>query len=90
MHHGLGKFAPAFAQPPLAGVRLRSDFDAEIASENRAIARIEEAIENYTPPRCSFCTAWAMDWCSLCDRPACEDDFVADGICIECESEVLA
>ncbi len=75
---------------PLAGVRLRADFDAEIASENRAISRIEEAIENYVPPRCSFCAAWAMDWCSLCSRPMCEDDSIADGVCIECDAEVLA
>ena len=83
MHH-LGKLEP------LAGVRLRAEFDEEIASENRAIARIEEAIDNYVPPTCDFCPAPAMDWCSLCDRPACEADFISDGLCRECESEVLA
>jgi len=81
MHH-LGK--------PLAGVRLRSDLNDEIASENRAISHIEEAIDNYVPPRCSFCTATAIDSCSLCERPMCEDDSVADGICIECDAEVLS
>ena len=81
MHHSLDK---------LAGVRLRADLNDEIASENRAISHIEEAIDNYVPPRCSFCSAPAMDWCSLCDRPACEADFISDGLCRECESEVLA
>ena len=81
MHHHLDK---------LAGVRLRSDVDDEIASENRAISRIEEQIDNYVPPTCSFCTAPAMDWCSLCERPMCESDSIADGICIECDAEVLS
>ena len=45
---------------------------------------------NYVPPRCSFCTAWAMDWCSLCSRPFCEADFVADGLCRECEAEIVS
>ena len=80
MHHHLDK---------LAGVRLRSDVDEEITRENTAIGNIEAAIQDYAPPRCSFCTAPAMDVCSLCDRPACEDDFVADGICIECDAELL-
>jgi len=75
---------------PLAGVRLRSDVDAEIAVENQVITGLEENIDNYAPPRCSFCTAWAMDWCSLCERPMCEDDAIADGICIECDAEVLS
>jgi len=90
MHHLLRRFAPSYPQPPLAGVRLRSELDEEIATENRAIAHIEEAIDNYTPPRCEFCTAWAMDWCSLCERPMCEDDAIADGICIECDAELLS
>ena len=81
MHHHLDK---------LAGVRLRHELDDEIASENRAITNIEEQIANYSPPRCSFCTATAMDWCSLCERPMCEDDSIADGICCECDAEVLA
>jgi len=82
MHHHLDK---------LAGVRLRSDVNDEIARENHAIAAIEEAIEQrvVVPPRCEFCTAPAMDVCSLCDRSACEDDFIADGICIECDAEIL-
>ncbi len=79
MHH-LGK--------PLAGVRLRADLEDEIASEKRAIANIEEAIDNYVPPTCEFCSASAIDWCSLCDRPMCEDDAVADGICCECDAEL--
>ena len=74
----------------LAGVRLRSDLNDEIASENRAISNIEEAIDNYVPPTCDFCTAPAMDWCSLCERPMCESDAVADGICIECDAELLS
>jgi len=41
VHHHLDK---------LAGVRLRSDVDAEIASESRVISHIEEAIDNYVPP----------------------------------------
>jgi len=83
MHHHLDK---------LAGVRLRSDVNDEIARENHAIAAIEEAIEQrvVVPPRCEFCTAPAMDVCSLCDRSACEDDFIADGICIECDAELLS
>ena len=81
MHHHLDK---------LAGVRLRSDLNDEIASENRAISNIEEAIDNYVPPTCDFCTAPAMDWCSLCERPMCESDAVADGICIECDAELLS
>ena len=78
------------SRPRLAGVHLRSDLDDEIASENRAVSHIEEAMDNYVPPRCSFCTAWALDWCSLCERPMCEDDAIADGICIECDAEVLS
>ncbi len=81
---------PFPARPPLAGVRTRAELDDEIAQENRAIARIEEAIDNYIPPTCEFCSASAMDWCSLCDRPMCEDDSVADGICIECDAELLS
>jgi len=81
MHHHLDK---------LAGVRLRSDVDAEIAVENQVITGLEENIDNYAPPTCSFCTAPAMDVCSLCDRSACEDDFIADGICIECDVELLS
>ena len=83
MHHHLDK---------LAGVRVRADVDAEIARENHAIAAIEEAIAERVvrPPRCDFCTAPAMDVCSLCDRSACEDDFVVDGICIECDAELLS
>ena len=81
MHH-LGKLGP------LAGVRTRADLNEEIASENRAIARIEQAIDEYAPATCEFCTASAMDWCSLCDRPMCEDDAVAEGICIECDAEL--
>ena len=80
MHHHLDK---------LAGVRLRRELDDEIAHENRAVAEIEEKIDNYVPPRCSFCTAWAMDVCSLCDRSACEDDLIADGFCVECDTELL-
>jgi hypothetical protein len=85
MHH-LGKLEP------LAGVRIRRELDDEITRENHAIAAIEEAIEkrDYRPPECDFCSASAMDVCSLCDRLACEDDFVADGICIECDAEVLS
>jgi hypothetical protein len=75
---------------PLAGVRLRREFDHEIDSENRAISHIEKAIDEYTPPKCEFCTAPAMDWCSLCERPMCEDDSIADGICIECDAELLS
>ena len=78
MHH-LGKLSPA---------RLRREIDDEIAQENRAIARIEQAIDEYDPSRCEFCTAPAMDSCSLCDRPMCEDDAVVDGICIECDAEL--
>ena len=70
--------------------RLRADVNDEIAQENRAIARIEQAIDEYVPPRCSFCTATAQDWCSLCERPMCESDSIADGICIECDAEVLS
>ena len=81
MHH-LGK--------PLAGVRTRAEINDEIASENRAIARIEQAIDEYVPPTCEFCTAPAMDWCSLCDRAMCEDDFIADGLCVECDTELLS
>lgn len=81
MHHHLDK---------LAGVRLRSDIDAEILHETLAIAGIEKRIDEYVPPKCEFCTAWAMDFCSLCDRAACEREFVADGICRECEAEVLS
>jgi hypothetical protein len=81
MHH-LGKLEP------LAGVRYRVDLDAEIARENHAISAIEEQIANYSPPKCEFCTAPAMDWCSLCERPMCEDDFVVDGICCECDAEL--
>ncbi len=74
---------------PLAGVRLRADFDAEIASENRAISRIEEAIDNYVPPRCSFCTAWAVFTCPICDRPCCEDDGRdATNLCVDCWDEL--
>ena len=79
MHHVLGKL-----------LRLRADVNEEIASENRAISRIEELIDNYRPPTCDFCTAPAMDWCSLCERPFCEDDSVADGICVECDAELLS
>ena len=74
----------------LAGVSLRSDLNEEIASENRAISDIEELIDNYVPPTCGFGTAPASDWCSLCERPMCESDAVADGICCECDAEVLA
>lgn len=81
MHHHLDK---------LAGVRVRRELDDEIASENRAISRIEEAIDNYVSPTCSFCTAPAMDWCSLCERSMCEDDAIADGICCECDAELLS
>jgi hypothetical protein len=83
MHH-LGKLEP------LAGVRTHAELDDEIAQENRAIARIEQAIDEYVPPTCEFCTAPAMDWCSLCERPMCEDDAIADGICIECDAELLS
>jgi hypothetical protein len=86
MHHHLDKLT----RPPLAGVRTHAELDDEIAQENRAIARIEQAIDEYDPSRCEFCTAPAMDSCSLCDRPMCEDDAVADGICIECDAEVLS
>jgi hypothetical protein len=71
-------------------MRDRSELDDEIASENRAISRIEQAIDEYVPPRCEFCTAWAMDYCSLCERSMCEDDAIADGICIECDAELLS
>ena len=71
-------------------MRYRAELDDEIAQENRAIARIEQAIDAYVPPTCEFCTAPAMDECSLCDRPMCESDSVADGICIECDAELLA
>jgi hypothetical protein len=74
---------------PLAGVRIRADVDAEIARENHAIAGIEERIAEYRPPTCEFCTALAVDWCSLCERPMCEDDSIADGWCIECDAELL-
>jgi hypothetical protein len=80
MHHHLDK---------LAGVRTRAELDDEIAQENRAIARIEQAIDEYVPPTCEFCTAPAMDVCSLCDRSACEDDLIADGFCVECDTELL-
>jgi len=83
MHH-LGKLEP------LAGVRLRSDVDDEILHETLAIAGIEKRIDEYVPPKCEFCTAPAVDWCSLCDRPMCEDDAIADGICIECDTELLS
>ena len=86
MHHHLDKLT----RPPLAGVRTRAELDEEIAQENRAIARIEQAIDEYVPPTCEFCTAPAMDWCSLCDRAMCEADSIADGICIECDAEVLS
>jgi len=89
MNH-LGRLSPTYPRPPLAGVRTRAELDDEIASENRAISRIEQAIDEYVPPTCDFCTAPAMDWCSLCDRPMCEDDSVADGICIECDAELLS
>jgi hypothetical protein len=75
---------------PLAGVRTRAELDDEIASENRAISRIEQAIDEYVPPTCGFCTAPAFNECSLCERPMCEDDSVAEGICIECDAEVLS
>ena len=52
MHHHLDK---------LAGVRTHAELDDEIAQENRAIARIEQAIDEYVPPTCEFCTAPAMD-----------------------------
>ena len=81
MHH-LGKLEP------LAGVRSRAELDDEVASENRAIARIEQAIDEYVPATCGFCMAPAMDECSLCERPMCEDDSIADGICIECDAEL--
>jgi hypothetical protein len=89
MHHTLGHRAPAYPVPPLLG-RSRADLDAEIASENRAISYIEQAIDQYRPPKCEFCSAMAMDECSLCDRPMCEDDSIADGICIECDAELLS
>ena len=69
---------------------LLAKVNDEIARENHAISAIEQAIDSYVPPTCSFCTAPAMDVCSLCDRSACEDDFVADGICCECDAELLA
>ena len=81
MHHHLDK---------LAGVRLRADLNEEIASENRAITNIEQAIDEYRPPTCKFCAAPALDECSLCERPMCEDDAIADGICIECDAELLS
>jgi hypothetical protein len=81
MHHHLDK---------LAGVRLRSDVDEEILHETLAIAGIEKRIDEYVSPTCEFCTAPAMDWCSLCSRSMCEDDTIADGICIECDAEVLS
>jgi len=74
---------------PLAGVRLRSDVDAEILSENLAVHHIEQAIDEYRPPRCEFCTALATDECSLCSRPMCDDDAVVDGVCCECDAELL-
>ena len=83
----LRKFSPA-SREPLAGVRLRSDVDAEILSENLAVHHIEQAIDEYVPPKCEFCTAPAMDECSLCDRAMCEDDSIAEGICIECDAEL--
>ena len=75
---------------PLAGVRLRSDLNDEILHETLAIAGIEKRIDEYVPPTCEFCTAPAMDVCSLCDRFACEDDFVAEGLCVECDAELLS
>jgi len=81
MHHHLDK---------LAGVRLRSDVDAEILHETLAIAGIEKRIDEYVPPKCEFCPAPAMDVCSLCDRAACEDDFVADGVCCDCDTELFS
>ena len=73
-------------------LRTRADVDDEIASENRAISRIEEAIDNYVPPTCSFCTASAMDACVRCERPMCEDDSgvgVPD-VCLECFTETFS
>lgn len=81
MHH-LGKLEP------LAGVRLRADLDDEILHETLAIAGIEKRIAEYVPPTCDFCTAPAMDECSLCERAMCEDDAIADGICCECDAEL--
>ena len=79
MHHHLDK---------LAGVRLRSDVDEEIASENRAVARIEE---NIGAPiflkTCAYCSAIAVDECSACDTSLCEDDATWQGVlafCPEC------
>jgi hypothetical protein len=88
MNH-LGRLSPTYPRPPLAGVRTRAELDNEIAQENRAIARIEQAIDEYDPSRCEFCTAPAFDECSLCERPMCEDDSVAKSVCIECDAELL-
>jgi hypothetical protein len=44
MHHTLGKLAPA-SPDPIPSARTRADLNDEIASENRAIARIEEQID---------------------------------------------
>ena len=69
--------------------RLRSDLNDEIASENRAISHIEEAIDNYVPPTCSFCNAVAMDTCPTCERPMCYDHaHPATNLCIECWDEL--
>jgi hypothetical protein len=84
------KRAPLSSSEPLAGVRTRAELDEEIASENRAISRIEQAIDEYIPPTCEFCTVPAFDECSLCERPMCEDDSVVEGVCIECDAEVLS
>ena len=80
MHHHLDK---------LAGVRLRADVNDEIASENRAISRIEELIDNYVPPTCALCSATAMDSCRWCARPICEDDMAHPDVCVECFVERL-
>jgi hypothetical protein len=89
MNH-LGRLSPTYPRPPLAGVRTRAELDDEIASENRAISRIEQTIDEYVPPTCEFCTAPAIDECSLCERPMCEDDSVVESVCIECDAEVLS
>jgi hypothetical protein len=88
MHHTLDKLAPAFPQPPLAGLRNRADLNDEIASENRAIARIEENIgAPVSLPTCAYCPAIAQADCVACDDGLCEDDAVWKGsqpFCPEC------
>jgi hypothetical protein len=70
-------------------LRTHADVDEEIAAENRAISRIEEAIDNYIPPTCAHCNATAMDTCPLCERPMCFDDaHESTNVCIECWDEM--